>query len=100
MAFETNTPLLLYSSKEIAMTLFTKVDCQKCHYIKGKFNLAALGIREEVLGEHNPEALAHLAWHELVETAQKELPILVLDDSSEVIGAIPLKKFLRGKGTA
>ena len=81
------------------MTLFTKTNCQKCHYIKEKFNLPALGIREEVLAEDNPEALAHLAWHELVETAQKELPILVLDDSSTVVGAIPIKKFLRGRGT-
>jgi hypothetical protein len=61
------------------MTLFTKADCQTCHYIKEKFNLA---------------------WHELVETAQKELPILVLDDCSTVVGAIPIKKFLRGRGTA
>jgi hypothetical protein len=82
------------------MTLFTKVDCQKCHYIKEKFNLPALGIQEEILTEDNSEALAHLAWHELVETAQKELPILVLDDCSTVVGAIPIKKFLRGRGTA
>jgi hypothetical protein len=82
------------------MTLFTKAGCQKCHYIKGKFNLTVLGIREEILGEDNPEALAHLAWHELVETAQKELPILILDDSSAVIGAIPIKKYLSGQPAA
>jgi hypothetical protein len=76
------------------MTLFTKTNCQKCLYIKTHFNLPSLGIREEILGEDNPEALAHLAWHELVETAQKELPILILDDSSAVVGAIPIKKFL------
>ena len=77
------------------MTLFTKVNCQKCHYLKDKFNLTSLGIREEVLAEDNPEALAHLAWHELVETAQKELPILVLDDSSSIVGALPIKKYLK-----
>jgi len=82
------------------MTLFTKADCQKCHYIKEKFDLTALGIREEILGEDNPEALAHLAWHELVETAQKELPILILDDSSAVIGALPIKKYLTGQPAA
>jgi hypothetical protein len=76
------------------MTLFTKMDCQKCHYIKNQFNLEALGIREEVLGEENPDALAHLAWHELVEAAQKELPILVLDDCSAIVGAIHIKKYL------
>jgi hypothetical protein len=76
------------------MTLFTKTGCQKCFYIKNHFDLPALGIQEEILGEDNPEALAHLAWHELVETAQKELPILVLDDNTTVIGAIPIKKYL------
>jgi glutaredoxin 2 len=85
---------------EAIMTLFTKAHCQKCHYIKGKFDLTVLGIQEEILGEDNPEALAHLAWHELVETAQKELPILILDDSSAVIGAIPIKKYLLGQPTA
>jgi hypothetical protein len=76
------------------MTLFTKADCQKCHYIKDHFNLPSLGIQEEMLGADNADALAHLAWHELVEVAQKELPILILDDSSAVVGAIPIKKYL------
>jgi hypothetical protein len=76
------------------MTLFTKADCQKCHYIKDHFNLSSLGIQEEILGADNADALAHLAWHELVEVAQKELPILILDDSSAVVGAIPIKKYL------
>ncbi len=76
------------------MTLFTKTDCQKCHYIKDHFNLLSLGIQEEMLGENNADALAHLAWHELVEVAQKELPILILDDSTAVVGAIPIKKYL------
>ena len=76
------------------MTLFTKADCQKCHYIKNHFNLPSLGIQEEMLGDDNADALAHLAWHELVEVAQKELPILILDDSTAVVGAIPIKKYL------
>jgi glutaredoxin 2 len=79
------------------MTLFTKTDCQKCHYIREHFDLSTLGIQEEVLGEDNPQALAHLAWHELVEVAQKELPILVLDDCSAVVGALSIKKFLNGR---
>ena len=78
------------------MTLFTKTDCRKCHYIKAHFDLSTLGIQEEVLGEDNPQALAHLDWHELVEVAQKELPILVLDDSSAVVGALSIKKYLSG----
>ncbi len=76
------------------MTLFTKVGCQKCDYIKDQFRLSEMGINIEVLSPENPEALAHLAWHELVEKAKKELPILVLNDNSAITGAIPIKKYL------
>ncbi len=76
------------------MTLFTKVGCSKCDYIKGQFKLNEMGVAIEVLSENNPEALAHLAWHELVDIAKKELPILVLDDNSAISGAIPIKKYL------
>jgi glutaredoxin 2 len=79
------------------MTLFTKEDCQKCSYIKSRFDLNEMGIKEEILSRDNADALAHLAWHELVETAQKVLPILVLDDSSAILGAIPIKKYLRNR---
>jgi hypothetical protein len=77
------------------MTLFTKVGCDKCHYITDKFDLSALGIAEDCLGPENPDALAHLAWHELVEVAERELPILVLDDSSHISGAIKIKSYLK-----
>ncbi len=77
------------------MTLFTKVGCEKCHYITNKFDLASLGIAQEELGPENPDALAHLAWHELVDVAEKELPILVLDDSSHIAGAIKIKSYLK-----
>jgi len=76
------------------MTLFTKVGCTKCDYIKNQFKLNEMGVAVEVLSHDNPEALAHLAWHELVDTAKKELPILVLDDNSAISGAIPIKKYL------
>lgn len=76
------------------MTLFTKVGCEKCHYITAKFDLAALGIAQDVLGPENPDALAHLAWHELVDVAERELPILVLDDMSHIAGAIKIKSYL------
>ena len=39
-------------------------------------------VNVEVLNDTDAAALAHLAWHGLVETARKTLPILVLDDSS------------------
>jgi hypothetical protein len=64
------------------MTLFTKSLCSACQDIKKEFDLDALGISVEEIGPENPEALANLAWYELVETAEKSLPILVLKDSS------------------
>ncbi|MGD8563962.1 MAG: hypothetical protein PVG03_15580 [Desulfarculaceae bacterium] len=76
------------------MTLFTKPDCDKCHYITDKFDLPSLGVAQEVLAPDNADALAHLAWHELVEVAQRELPILVLDDMSHIAGAIKIKSYL------
>ncbi|BEQ16409.1 hypothetical protein [Desulfoferula mesophila] len=77
------------------MTLFTKPGCEKCHYITDKFDLGSMGIAIDVLSPADPAALAHLAWHELVEVAEKELPILVLDDSSHISGAIKIKSYLK-----
>ncbi|MEW5913050.1 MAG: hypothetical protein AB1814_10870 [Thermodesulfobacteriota bacterium] len=76
------------------MTLFTKPGCDKCHYITDKFDVVAMGITVDILSPDNPAALAHLAWHELVDVAEKELPILVLDDSTHIAGAIKIKTFL------
>lgn len=76
------------------MTLFTKNDCEKCEFVKKSFDLASMGIGIEVLGPDNADALAHLAWHGLVDVAEKALPILVLDDMSHITGAIPIKKYL------
>jgi hypothetical protein len=53
-----------------------------------------MGVNVEVLTDDDPQALSHLAWHELVETAETSLPILVLDDSSTISGAISIKKYL------
>jgi len=66
------------------MTLFTKDDCLLCEQLKKQFDLAAMEVHIEVLNNNDAGALAHLAWHGLVETARKTLPILVLDDSSSV----------------
>ena len=66
------------------MTLFTNKKCTLCNQLKKKFDLAAMQVHVEILDMDNAEALAHLAWHGLVETARKTLPILVLDDSSMV----------------
>ncbi len=64
------------------MTLFTTDDCVLCTQLKKQFDLSAMEVRVEVLGDNDAGALAHLAWHGLVERARKGLPILVLDDSS------------------
>ncbi|MGV1100644.1 hypothetical protein ACUUL3_14705 [Thiovibrio sp. JS02] len=66
------------------MTLFTKDDCILCRQLKKQFDLMAMEVHIEVLDNNDAGALAHLAWHGLVETARKTLPILVLDDSSTV----------------
>ncbi|MBW2019569.1 MAG: hypothetical protein JRI58_07165 [Deltaproteobacteria bacterium] len=76
------------------MTLFTKSLCSACQEIKKGFDLKALGVAIEELGPDNPGALAHLAWHELVETAEKNLPILVLNDSSAITDTGKIKKYL------
>ena len=66
------------------MTLFTKDDCVLCARLKKQFDLSAMDVQVEVLGDNDAGALAHLAWHGLVEKARKGLPILVLDDSSSL----------------
>ena len=76
------------------MTLFTKEGCEKCEYVKNNVNLGKLGVKVEVLNQDNPDSLAHLAWHELVSLAETQLPILVLDDSSFMTGAIRIKNYL------
>jgi hypothetical protein len=76
------------------MTLFTKSLCSACQDIKKEFDLDALGVDVEELGPDNADALAHLAWHELVETAEKSLPILVLNDSSAIADTIQIRQYL------
>ena len=76
------------------LTLFTKEGCEKCEYVKKRVDLKKLGVRVEVLSPDNPDSLAHLAWHELVSLAETQLPILVLDDSSSLTGAIQIKNYL------
>ena len=76
------------------MTLFTKSLCSACQEIKREFDLKTLGVEVEELGPDNPEALAHLAWHELVETAEKTLPILVLNDSSAISDTEEIRRYL------
>lgn len=78
------------------MTLFTKEGCPKCDFLKSKVNLERLGVKIEVLGPENPDALAHLAWHGLVSVAENHLPILVLDDCTYLADVVPILRYLKG----
>ena len=77
------------------MLLFTKPQCTKCDDLKRRFDMDQFGIIEQSLNPNNPAALAELAFHGCVELAEKELPILVTDDSRIYSGAIPIKKYLK-----
>jgi len=67
------------------MILFSTPACEKCSYIKKRFNLKSMGVRVEELTEDNAEGLALLAWHGLVKRAEEGLPILVIDSGKIVI---------------
>lgn len=66
------------------MTLFTKPDCRLCEQLKNTFDLAAMQVNIEVLDSEDAGPLAHLAWHGLIETARRTIPILVMDDCSKI----------------
>ncbi|MBN1295634.1 hypothetical protein JXA80_02570 [bacterium] len=77
------------------MILFTKIDCGKCDYVKNHFDLVSLGVQIDELSETNADALADLAFYELVDTAEKQLPILITDDERTITGAIRISQYLR-----
>ena len=79
------------------MILFTKKGCTKCDFLKSKVDIKSLGVNEEELGPDNSEALADLAWHGLVSVAEKQLPILVLDDSTYLTEVVPILRYLNEK---
>ncbi len=74
--------------------LFTKEGCKKCDWVKGKVDLASIeGLRVMHLDGENAEALAMLAYYECVALAEKNLPILVLDDEQVIAGAVQIKNY-------
>jgi hypothetical protein len=79
------------------MTLFTKPACKLCEQLKNRFDLQGMAVTVEVLEVGDAAALAHLAWHGLVETARKSLPLLVLDDSSTVADFSTIERLLISK---
>jgi len=82
------------------MTLFTKVGCAKCDYVKSAVDLNGLGVTEQRLSDENYEALAELAYHGLVEQAQKTLPILVTPENEVVYHAGRIRSYLQRQARA
>lgn len=78
------------------MTLFTKKNCSKCDYVKDAFDLKDLGVKIQLIDPESPDILAELAWYELLELVERgALPILVLDDGSNISSVVPIKKYLK-----
>lgn len=82
------------------MTLFTKVGCEKCDYVKSAVDLESLGVTEQRLSGDNYEALAELAYFGLVEKAQKMLPILVTSEDEIVVHAGRIRSYLQRQARA
>lgn len=88
------------------MILFTKLNCDKCTWVKkevGLDRLNALEVKIEVLPDkitldtdiaRYVESVAHAAYHEIIGTAEKMLPILVVNDTKIITGAIKIKNYL------
>ena len=60
----------------------------------------SLGVTEQRLSGDNYEALAELAYHGLVEQAQKTLPILVTQDAQIVYHAGRIRSYLQRQARA
>ena len=70
------------------MELFTKPGCEKCDWVKANLPEGATVATHDIL---TAEGLAELAYHELVATAEKQLPILRLPDGRIVTGAVQIR---------
>jgi hypothetical protein len=68
--------------------LFTKPDCEKCEYVKGKI---PENLDITILDMTSPEGMAHAAYYELLE---KYTPILVVGDEI-VEGSIKIKNKMK-----
>ena len=73
------------------MKLFTKPGCEKCDWVKANLPSGAAVATHDIL---TAEGLAELAFHELVATAEKQLPILRLRNGKIVTGAIQIRREL------
>jgi len=75
------------------MKLFTKPGCEKCDWVKANMPEGVAVATHDIL---TADGLAELAFHELVSTAEKQLPILRLRDGSIVTGAVQIRRELSG----
>ncbi len=79
--------------------LFTKTGCTACEQIKSEVDLASTkDLQVYTLDGENPEALAMLAYYELVSFAEKNLPILLADNNEAkqlITGPDYIKKYLQ-----
>jgi hypothetical protein len=75
------------------MKLFTKPGCGKCDWVKANMPEGLAIATHDIL---TADGLAELAFHELVSTAEKHLPILRLRDGSIVTGAVQIRRELAG----
>lgn len=73
------------------MMLFTKPGCGKCDWLKANLPEGAVFTTHDIL---TAEGLAELAFHELVSTAEKQLPILRTGDGRIVTGALQIRREL------
>jgi len=68
--------------------LFTKPECEKCDYVKGKI---PENLDIQIMDMTSTDGMAHAAYHEILE---KYTPILVVGD--EVVeGAIKIKNKMK-----
>lgn len=75
--------------------LFTKPGCGKCDWVKEKVDLDSLeNVQVLQLDADNPESLAMLAYFECITLSEKQLPILVSDESEVITGAAHIRRFL------
>ena len=79
--------------------LFTKEGCGKCDWVKDKVDLDRMdNVQVMQLGGEDPEPLAMLAYFECVTLSEKQLPILVAEDSKIITGAGHIRRYLVDHG--
>ncbi|MCL1983941.1 MAG: hypothetical protein FWG58_00915 [Methanomassiliicoccaceae archaeon] len=66
------------------LKLFTKDNCGKCEHVKERM---PKNLKVQIVNADTVDGLAEAAYYEIVE---KTFPVLVIDDSEIVCGALPI----------